>query len=114
MSLRGSSAHHIYADRVILHNPIETGDKHVRSTRPDFVNPRTGILLPKDSIYYCQLYNFSGHLYRGIFYNPENGHIMELLHPENIDEVDIFADLQEQNNNYKISKMDNKAGKKDQ
>jgi hypothetical protein len=43
--LRGSSAYHIYADRVvILHNPIETGDKHMLGYETgDFVNPRTGI-----------------------------------------------------------------------
>jgi hypothetical protein len=28
-----------------------------------------------------------------VFLYPENGHIMELPTPENIDEVDIFADL---------------------
>jgi hypothetical protein len=75
---------------VILHNPIETGDKHMLGTRPGFCNQCTGIL-PKDSIYCCQLYTPSG-IYIGFLY-PENGHIMELPTPENIDEVDIFADL---------------------
>jgi hypothetical protein len=31
---------------------------------------------------------------------------------ENIDEVDIFADLQEQNNNYKISKNGQQSRKR--
>jgi hypothetical protein len=46
----------IYADRVvILHNPIETGDKHMLGYETgDFVNPRTGICY-LDSIYCCQL-----------------------------------------------------------
>jgi hypothetical protein len=46
----------IYADRVvILHNPIETGDKHMLGTRP-FCKSTYWNMLPKDSIYCCQLY----------------------------------------------------------
>jgi predicted metal-dependent TIM-barrel fold hydrolase len=44
-SLEEVAPYHIYADRVvILHNPIETGDKHMLGYETgDFVNPRTGI-----------------------------------------------------------------------
>jgi hypothetical protein len=43
--LRGSSAlPYICRQVVILHNPIETGDKHMLGYETgDFVNPRTGI-----------------------------------------------------------------------
>jgi hypothetical protein len=46
-------------------------------------------MLPKDSIYCCQLYGPSG-IYIGYF---REWPYMELPTPENIDEVDIFADL---------------------
>jgi hypothetical protein len=47
-SLEEVAPYHIYADRVvILHNPIETGDKHMLGYETgDFVNPRTGICYP--------------------------------------------------------------------
>jgi hypothetical protein len=76
---------------VILHNPIETGDKHMLGTRPGFCKSTYWNMLPKDSIYCCQLYGPG--IYIGIFYIRENGHIMELPTSENIYEVDIFADL---------------------
>jgi hypothetical protein len=41
---------------VILHNPIETGDKHMRGLRPGFCKSTYWNMLPKDSIYCCQLY----------------------------------------------------------
>jgi hypothetical protein len=50
-------------------------------------------------------------IYIGFLY-PENGHIMELPTSENIDEVDIFADLARNKNNYKISKNGQQSRKK--
>jgi hypothetical protein len=52
-SLEEVAPYHIYADRVvILHNPIETGDKHMLGYETgDFVN-HTGICYLR-SIYCC-------------------------------------------------------------
>jgi hypothetical protein len=92
MSSLEEVAPYIYADRVvILHNPIETGDKHMLGYETgDFVNPRTGICYLRTAFIAAIIY--SG-IYIGYFLYPENGHIMELPTSENIDEVDIFADL---------------------
>jgi hypothetical protein len=69
--------YHIYADRVvILHNPIETGDKHMRVRDRGFCNPRTGICYLRTA-FIAANYGPSG-IYIGYFLYPENGHIMEL------------------------------------
>jgi hypothetical protein len=65
-SLEEVAPYHIYADRVvILHNPIETGDKHMLGYETgDFVNPRTGICYLRTLL--CQYIDLV--VYRGIFY----------------------------------------------
>jgi hypothetical protein len=70
----------------ILHNPIETGDKHMLGYETgDFVNPRTGICYLRTFI--AANYIDPSGIYIGYFFISE-GHIMPTS--ENIDEVDIF------------------------
>jgi hypothetical protein len=76
---------------VILHNPIETGDKHMLVRDRGFCK-RTGICYLRTAFIAANYMGPSG-IYIGYFLYPENGHIMELPTSENIDEVDIFADL---------------------
>lgn len=92
-SLEEVSPYHIYADRVIiLHNPIETGDKHMLGYETeDFVNPRTGICYLRTAFVAANYMGPSG-LYIGYFIYPENGHIVELPTSEKIDEIEVFTD----------------------
>jgi hypothetical protein len=56
----------------------------------DFVNPRTGICYLRTAFIAANYKGPSG-IYIGIFI--ENGYTWNYLPQENIDEVDIFADL---------------------
>jgi hypothetical protein len=68
-SLEEVAPYHIYADRVvILHNPIETGDKHMLGYETgDFVNPRTGICYLRTAFIAANYMGPSG-IYIGYFY----------------------------------------------
>jgi hypothetical protein len=93
-SLEEVAPYHMYADRVIiLHNPLETADKHMLGYETaDFVNPRTGICYLRTAFIAANFMGVSG-LYLGYFMYPENGHIIELPTSEKIDEVELFADM---------------------
>lgn len=93
-SLEEVAPYHIYADRVIImHNPIETGEKHMLGYETgDFVNPRTGICYLRTAFIASNYMGPSG-LYIGYFMFPENGHMFELPTSDKIDEVEVFADM---------------------
>jgi hypothetical protein len=76
-SLEEVAPYHIYADVVILHNPIETGDKHMLVRDRGFCKSTYWNMLPKDEhlllpIIWVPVVSI------GYFLYPENGHIMEL------------------------------------
>lgn len=92
-SLEEIAPYHIYADRVvILHNPIETGDKHMLGYETeDFINPKSGVCYLRTAFIAANYMGPSG-IYIGYFIYPENGYMLELPTSEKIDEIEVFTD----------------------